>query len=231
MARLSKSGIVFLALGAALFWCGFERTHFTARILCVSAGVAFLALGLAYIFSRPGFLFKTSKGRIPILSQLLFWPYHLLSYGSFIVFRLARVAPFQEITPGLYLGGWLFPWERHKLHGAQIASVLDLTCELNEAGFLRSAPSYRCIPLLDGTAPTAAQLQAGINFIRERLPAGPVYVHCAMGHGRSVTVVAGYLMAIGAVRDLPSAVKFIREKRPGIRINAAQKKSIELLKL
>ncbi len=231
MPRFNISGVVFLVLGGALFWTALGAAHLATRLICLSAGLAFFALGVSYLFARPEFLCKTPDGRLRILSYLIFWPYHVLSYASLIFFRLSRVVPFQEITPGLYLGGWLFPWERSKLEKARIASVLDLTCEWNEAGFLRKVASYRCIPLLDGTAPTAAQLQAGIDFIRERLPAGPVYVHCAMGHGRSATVVAGYLMATGATRDLQSTVELIRGKRPGIRLNAAQRKSIETLKL
>ena len=229
--RLSISGIVFLLLGAALLGWSAGAGHVGSRIAGISAGIAFVLLGIGYMAARPGLLCKRASGRMHPASYAMFWPYHLMSYASLIFFRLARVVPFQEIVPGLYLGGWLFPWERARLRKEGIASVLDLTCELGEASFLRDVKVYRCIPLLDGTAPTRAQLQAGIDFIREQLPNGPVYVHCAMGHGRSATVVAGYLMATGAVADLPAAVSMIRARRPGIRLNAAQRRSVEQLKL
>lgn len=231
MPRLNISGIVFFTLGVSLLWCALGASHLLTRVLCVSAGVAFLTLGISYLLARPGFLCKAQNGRMTVWSYLLHWPYHLLSYCSLIFFRLMRVVPYQEIAPGLYLGGWLFPWEQSKLKQLGIVSVLDLTCELGEWGFLRNVPSYCCIPLLDGTAPTAAQLRAGIDFIREKLSSGSVYVHCAMGHGRSATVVAGYLMASGATGDLPATINLIRSKRPGIRLNAAQRRSIESLNL
>lgn len=230
MPRLSISGLAFLALGIALFVGAWGTVHLPARLIYLSAGGASAALGISYIFSRPEFLRKRADGRLTVSSRLLFWPYHLLSYTSLILFRLGRVEPFQEIVPGVYLGGWLFPWEQSKLAQLRITSVLDLTCEMGEPEFLRGVPSYLCVPLLDGTAPSAAQLRASIDFIRERLPHGPVYIHCAMGHGRSATVVAGYLLATGAARDLPAAIEAIRAKRPGIRVNAAQRKSLEVLK-
>jgi hypothetical protein len=229
--RLSISGIVFLLVGAGLLGWSAGAAHPASRVAGISAGAAFALLGIGYLVSRPALLCKRASGRMHPVSYPLFWPYHLLSYASLVFFRLARVVPFQEILPGLYLGGWLFPWERARLNNLGIASVLDLTCELGEAGFLRDVETYRCIPLLDGTAPTAAQLQSGIDFIRQQLPRGPVYVHCAMGHGRSATVVAGYLMATGAAATLPAAIDLIRARRPGIRLNPAQRRSLEGLKL
>jgi hypothetical protein len=230
MARLNKSGLVFFALGAGLSWLGLRASNPVAGLLGLSAGLCFLGLGAIYFFRWPGLLGKTTKGRLVTSSYVLFWPYHLLGYASLFIARILSVEPFQEVAPGLYLGGRLFPWEEPKLKQRGIKSVLDLTCELSEVGFLRQVPGYRCIPLLDGGAPSAAELEASIDFITERLRSGPVYVHCAMGHGRSATVIAGYLVASGKTADLRAAMELVRSKRPGIRLNAGQRKSLCALK-
>ncbi len=228
MPRLNLSGVVFLALGGALLWLGWEAASLIGRVLGYSAGVCFVALGIIYLLSLPALVFK-ADGRMRPVSFLVFWPYHLMSYASLIFFRGMRVKPFHQIAPGVYLGGWLFPWEEAKLKAAGIVSVLDMTCELGEVGFLRRSPTYQCLPVLDGTAPTSQQLQAAVKFIRDRLPEGPVYIHCAMGHGRSATVVAAYLLSTGAAADLPSAIKMMRDQRPGVRLNAGQRRAVENL--
>jgi len=230
MARLSKSGLVFFALGACLVWLGLRAGNSLKGLLGLSASLSFLGLGAVYFFRWPGLLGKTTTGRLLASSYVLFWPYHLLGYGSLVLARILRVEPCQEIAPRLYLGGRLFPWEESKLKQYGITSVLDLTCELSEVGFLRRLPGYHCIPLLDGDAPSRPELDAAIGFITERLRHGSVYVHCAMGHGRSATVVAGYLLASGETADLRSAMERVRGKRPGIRLNAGQQQSLGALK-
>lgn len=186
-----------------------------------------MALGAGYLFSWPRLLGKRRCGKMLVSSYVFFWPYHLLSFASLAIFRCLRVTPYQEIVPGLYLGGRLFPWETAGLHSVGVASVLDLTCELSEVASLRAVPAYFCIPLLDGTAPSSAQLESGVRFIADRIRIGPVYVHCAMGHGRGATVVIGYLLSIGQFPDLASTVNYVRSKRPGVRLRRAQMRVLE----
>src|SRR5690606_23922190 len=152
-------------------------------------------------------------GTLPPLSFIFFWPYHAMNYVSLAAFRLfARKRPFHEISPGLFLGCRLFPADEAKMTNLNIRSVLDLTSEFSEAGFLRRVPSYLCIPLLDTGAPSITELNAGIQFIQSRLRQGPVYVHCALGHGRSATFIIGYLMVVGAKQNLKEAISFVQSK-------------------
>jgi hypothetical protein len=196
-------------------------------LFALSAGVASAALGMAYVFGWPGLLGKTKSGRLLGSSYLLFWPYHLMNYGSLIVFRMLRVVPFQEVVPGLYLGGRLLPWDRVRLSLLAPLAVLDLTCEFCEVKFLRSGAAYLCLPLLDGTAPSQPALAAGVKFITEQLRRGPVYVHCAMGHGRGATFVGGYLLASRKAANVAEAVKHLKSKRPGVRLRAEQLQALK----
>ena len=225
--KRNEFAIVFLLLSGVLLWFGLQQHNPFLSFLLLSAGGAFLGLSVAYLFTWPGLLAKTRKGTLLPSSYVLFWPYHLLNYGSLLYFRLLGVAPFQEIVPGLFLGGRLLPWESQKIKPAGITAVLDLTCELNEVDFLRQNVTYCCIPLLDGSAPPKAALEAGVRFIQEKLRTGPVYVHCAMGHGRSATFVAAYLLATRQASTVSEAIERMRSRRPGVRLRAEQIKSLE----
>ena len=222
MTRGKLFGIVFIILAFALVWLGLESPHLFPKILALCSGLASGALGMAYVLSRAGFLGKKPEGGIQFISYLLFWPYHLVSYVSLFIARLMRVAPFQEIVPGLFLGGRLLSWEEKRSEPLANASVLDLTSEFCEVRFLRKSRSYLCLPLLDGTAPKQEELETGVRFITEQLQKGPVYVHCAMGHGRGATFAIAYLVASGKMPDLQQALQFVQSKRPGVKIRPGQ---------
>jgi protein-tyrosine phosphatase len=102
---------------------------------------------------------------------------------------------------------------------------LDLVAEMPEATSFRKLANYRSLPILDATAPTLDQLRDAIDWV-ERQP-GPVFVHCALGHGRSGTVVAACLLARGLASDAKMAVNQLRELRPGVRLNRVQWKVLK----
>jgi hypothetical protein len=110
-------------------------------------------------------------------SYFLFWPYHLLNWTTFSIFRwITRETPFDEVAPGLFVGGRLLSGDEARFKERGILSVLDLTAEFSEVHFLRSSASYLCIPLLDRSDPTMGELNVGVDFIIQRLSSGPVYM-------------------------------------------------------
>jgi atypical dual specificity phosphatase len=50
------------------------------------------------------------------------------------------------------------------------------------------------LPVLDYCAPTAQQLESGLDFIRRQPRDGSVYVHCKAGRGRAGTMLMAYLI-------------------------------------
>jgi protein-tyrosine phosphatase len=52
---------------------------------------------------------------------------------------------------------------------------------------------------------------------------GATYVHCALGHGRSATLVAAVLLELGLATDPDDAVNRIRLLRPGVALSPAQR--------
>ena len=234
-----RFGCIFSALGATLICAGLNTGCPVATTLFLYAALSCLTLGLAYFLNRPQFLMKRANGRLHWLSWVLFTPYHLNNHLFLEVFRRSSRKPrWTEVVPSLWLGGRLRPGDAAKLFGAATSlspqagaggdknvappSILDVTAEFAEVPWLRQVPTYHCIPLLDTTAPSPGQLRAGLAFIAERLPHGPVYVHCAFGHSRSATFVIGHLLASGRCRTVDQAIAVVQARRPRVRLSPPQ---------
>ncbi|MFX3748115.1 dual specificity protein phosphatase family protein, partial [Streptococcus suis] len=74
-----------------------------------------------------------------------------------------------------------------------ITAVLDVTCEFDglEWSSTQENINYLNIPVLDHRAPTSSQLNQAINWIAHHVKNNRrVVVHCALGRGRSVFVMA-----------------------------------------
>lgn len=82
--------------------------------------------------------------------------------------------------------------------------VVDLTCEFAESDDVMRGRSYLLRPILDAAALPSVQLQAIADEIKI-LP-GPVYIHCAQGHGRTGMVAAAVLLASGRAATADSAL-------------------------
>jgi predicted protein tyrosine phosphatase len=223
-----RAGCVFLFLSVASVFPGILVESALGKFVAFSAAIAFLAVAVAYTFSWPGLIGKKRAGGLLTSSYALFWPFHFLNYLSLTMFRWSRQsAPFSEIFPGLYLGGRLTSRDARRLCELNISAVLDLTCEFSEIHCLRTTSAYLCIPLLDRTAPSPAELEAAIRFIREQSQGGSVYVHCALGHGRSATVMLAYLLATRKFTNVEEALAHVQSKRPRVRLNRSQLRALQ----
>ena len=191
--------------------------------LMISNVIAFVGVSCAFWFNKPGIFLKNATGSLSIISYLIFLPYFILNAIALGLFRVfSQENALDEIVPNLYIGYRLWIVDYQQFISKGIKSTLDLSSEFGEVGFIRTGQNYLCIPLIDTTAPTFNQLDEAISWITARLLEGPVFVHCALGHGRSATVVAGFLLKQGIVNDVKEAVAFIKAKRPGIGLHPKQ---------
>ncbi len=217
-----KYALVFLAFAAV---CVFAATQSAALFLQSAAlwcALAFGGVGLAYAFIGPRAFGKRPDGTLPPWSRVVYAPYFALNALSLWGFRRsARENDCDEIAPGIFLGCRLGRSDRALVERLQIRSVFDLTGEFGEAAFLRQL-NYRAQPLLDTGAPTLGELEAGARWITAATSHGPIYVHCALGHGRSATFVAAALLLLGRAQNAHSALELIRRKRPHIGLSRAQ---------
>ncbi|XP_024991912.1 uncharacterized protein LOC112525853 isoform X1 [Cynara cardunculus var. scolymus] len=164
----------------------------------------------------PILLGKNTDGSFPIWSRIIFSPY--LYYVRLIASlkRLKRrEPPYNQVSDGLYVGGW--PSSPEKIPSGDPA-IIDCTCEFPRV-FDISGNGYLCIPTWDTSSPDPDAIESAVLWgCRKRAQNTPVFIHCASGHGRSVAVMCGLLVALGVVDSLQAAEDLIREKRPSARI-------------
>ncbi|MBS2037060.1 dual specificity protein phosphatase family protein [bacterium] len=189
--------------------------------------VAFCFAWLALVYGPlgPRALLKGAEGRLSWLSWFMLWPYHFLNSLCLWAARFSSEPPFHEVLPGIYLGRRLSSDQADRL---MVSAVLDVTAELSECPrFLRPGIAYQLLPTLDKRPLSRADLAQAVDFIRTAQ--GPVYVHCALGHGRSASVVAAYLLTLSQpkLESVDEAEAMLVKIRPGVGLTAEQKQSVQ----
>lgn len=217
-----KFAFAFLLLGLACLYYAITSKWPVVQFIAASCAIAFTGVGLAYAFIGPRAFLKRDNGQLHPLSCLVYWPYHFLNWLSLAGFRRSiQENAFDRIDENIYLGCRLSPRDLPTIQELKFAAVLDLTCEFSELKELRSL-NYRCIPLLDTTSPSREELIDGAQWIKQQAQNGPVYIHCALGHGRSATFVVAYLLVSGQFSTPGQAIEFVKTLRPRIGLHPVQ---------
>ncbi len=180
-------------------------------VLILYAACSFLLFAVTYFASWPGLLLKRASGHQSIGAWVLFGPYFTLNALAFGLYRLvSREPPYAQVMPNVFFGRRLsasectaVPW----------TGVLDLAAEFAETRPLSKLAGYKSMPVLDGTCPTEHQLVSAMSWINAMVHSGPVYIHCALGHGRSACVVIAYLLTVGEVSTVGEGVKCLQVLR------------------
>jgi hypothetical protein len=203
---VSRAATLFVVAAGEL-WAASATPAWAAWFLAwcgLSTGWA----AIAYVARRPGWLAKEGAAAWA-LGPFLWW-----SRGSARVAHRAMGEPRVEVVPGLWVGAW-------PRDGAPGLAQLDLTAELPRRG---TALRYACVPMLDAATPSEADFHAAVAQARAWREEGlPVLVHCAYGHGRSVAVLIGVLLAEGRAGTWEAAHGLVLARRPRARMTAAQR--------
>lgn len=211
------------ATGAALLT--FLALHLGgAWWLLLWPAASFGAVALAYAGVGPRVFGKRPDGRMRPGSLLVLLPWLLLTWATWNLARkLSRAPAYAETAPGLYIGRRLLSGELPP----GIGTVLDLTSEFIEPHGIRTACRYVSLPVLDASTLPVDRV---VPVLRELavLP-GPIYVHCAQGHGRTGMMAAALLVARGQARDARTALALLQRVRPGVRLAPAQQRALEEL--
>jgi protein-tyrosine phosphatase len=212
--------VFFLALGA---YCLTHALLADGLVwLWLWLGVSFGLVGSAYLGLGPRMLGKRSDGRIAWWAVLFFLPYLLPTWLVWHILRFSsREDCCNEIAPRLWLGRR--PLAHELRPGTDL--IVDLTSEFTAPVRSADGRTYRCVPVLDGSVP----MDAVFRQIAEEIAAWPgqVYIHCAMGHGRSATVAAAVLLLRGIAADPRESVALLRKARPGVGLGRVQRRMLD----
>jgi protein-tyrosine phosphatase len=209
--RNVRVGCCYAAGAAALLASAPAARPAGALLLWPALALAVVAAG--YFGLGPG-VYRKARGRLPPGTRLVLAPVLLGQYLSVLYYR-RRGNAWDEVAPGLLVGGVLSAAEADEVVRRGVTAVLDLTAEFSESAALL-ARRYRNLPVLDLTAPTPDQMREAAEFIAEESARGVVYVHCKLGYSRSAAAACAYLLATGQAPCAEEAVARLRRARPSV---------------
>ena len=170
------------------------------------------------------------------IRSVLFAPYRAVFYPFLALRRVsAAILPRRGgawrtwITPRLLLGGFLYPSDVTALAGEGVGAVVNVSNELIEPhrSIALAGLAYLQVPCWDGRVPELDDAHRGVRFIAAHVAEGrKVYVHCASGVGRSVSIALCYLCAHeGASVD--DALAAISRLRPRVSLSRVQRAFVD----
>lgn len=200
--------------------------HWYFSVLLAWLGVSLTVVSAAYLFDKPSIFRKRVDGSIPSYISWILFPFLLGAqlYNSWAR-RNDSVPPIQEIAPNLYLACRLFPSDVNYLKDIGVKGILDATSEFSGLNWSAADDNlaYLNVPILDHHAPHTHDLKQAISWIHNQVVNDrPVVVHCALGRGRSVLIMAAYLLASNLCDDLDEALHFINNTRGTAKLNSKQ---------
>ncbi|GJG98645.1 phosphatase PAP2 family protein [Cupriavidus pauculus] len=196
------AGLAWLLSLAVLPW------SVTAWLLITWVALALLCVALVYRSGRPERFGKADDGRMPMAAWWMLAPY---LGGAFLNTRwwTRRHDAVSHVADGVWIGR--LPG-RAELQQAGADALLDLTAEFPVRP---GVADYRCIPVLDLTVPSQAQLRAAVGQISAWHANGKtVLVCCALGYSRSALVAACWLATHRGERDAGMVLAQLRAARP-----------------
>ena len=203
--------LIFSVLVAVLSYF----TPFILQIILIWISLSSLYYSIAYFADFGEMLFKSKGGRLPFYIKIAIFPVLLGATIFNLIYRSKdNIPPLQEIRDGLWLSRRLVFTDLKALKESPVNAVLDVTAEFDaiETQFLGREVS-----------PRKNQLEMAVRWIDQQRKEGKeVLIHCALGQGRSVTVLLAYLKFLDPSRTYQDLIDELRKVRPNVKPNTRQ---------
>jgi len=200
------------------------------KIIFAWIGLSLSVVSIAYIFNLPWVFRKKTNGSIPFYIRWLFVPFLL---GSQLYNAWARkhdkVPAIQQIDQQLFLACRLFPSDIDSLRQMGVTAILDVTAEFDGLDWTAESEEldYFNLPVLDHKSPASDELLKAIHWIENHISkSNAVVIHCALGRGRSVLVMAAYLLSKNKSLTVAQALEKIQGIRSTAGLNKAQLRAL-----
>jgi protein-tyrosine phosphatase len=217
--------LVFAGLGAALLWKSLASQYVAGALIFGWIALDLFLVCIAYLRQDSRVFGKADDGTMHRRPALVMAPFLVFTW---IVWQLqnlcSREPVWSQVTPNLFVG------RRCPLAclPPKTTAVIDLTAEFWTPREIRRHTKVVCLPTLDGCAPKVADCLRVFDLL-DSSSNSVVYVHCANGHGRSVTLVAALLSLRGITETPDAALQKLRECRPKASPNADQRRFLQAL--
>lgn len=212
-----KYSIIFLLLGGLTSYVAITLGGWWHVFHWFS--VSWFALSAGHAGLGPVIFAKRPDGTIPVWIKVVHCPYMLYSEVIWQLVRLfGRENPTDRVAADLTLGRRL----RANELPVGVVNCVDLTAEVEEPKAIRQSTNYINLPILDAGVPTTDALRSAIS----RLKPGPIFVHCAQGHGRTGLFALVLLVEHGHIQTFEEGMALIQKARPGIGLNGAQEQFV-----
>ena len=230
-------GLTFLGLGLMWFYQALTAPFLWLSLLLCNAGVCFSLLGFGFLLSRScrngskwaAVIFgKRNDGRRSLWAYVIHWPFLLVNNLIFWLHWFSKENWCDEILPNIILGRFPTLADKGRWQKLSIVAVVDMTAEFAACSYVREL-AYYALPTFDETPPSKEALIEVANWIEEQQQKGPVFIHCARGHGRSATALAAWLLLKGKCSSLDEAEELMKKGRPKVRMSRWQKEMLEQL--
>ena len=221
----------YLAGAALSFALLFFSTALLLKLIFAWVGLSLSIVSLAYIFDIPAIFRKKTNGSIPLYIRWVFIPFLLGSRAyNFWARKNDKVPAIQKIDEQLFLACRLFPSDIESLKAKGITAILDVTAEFDGLDWTleNEALDYFNLPVLDHKSPKPKELLKAIHWLENHISkSNAVVIHCALGRGRSVLVMAAYLLSKNQSWSVEQALAKIQGIRATANLNKVQLKALK----
>lgn len=201
------------------------------KLALVWCFVALAMVSSAYWMNMAGLFRKRQGGKIPWYIRWLLVPFLLgVSVYNWLARRRDNLPAWHEVASDLYVGRRLFASDVADLKAQGITAILDVTAEFDALDWASEDANvvYLNLPVLDHKAPSEHQIHEALQWIQNQHEQGrKVLVHCALGRGRSVFMVAAYMLTRTSQSELDQVMAAIQGERPVARLNSLQQRKLE----